>query len=213
MTANRNSSELSDLLYAMALDEREDRAEVLDEFARAHPEHAAALTDFTIEWAAEALTSRDPKTKCKGTTGTSGISPAVSRALSRFENRLFALGKSAARSGMRSPEVDPFATLDQSAFQAFARQLGCNRVFAMKVRDRVIEPASMPEGFVHCVADLLRIGVDALKRFFAEPPRLARQPQFFKAEGQPSADRRQSYREAVESSGLTDEQQQHLLKL
>jgi len=213
MTANRNSCELSDVLYAMALDEHEDRAEVLDEFARAHPEHAAALTDFTIEWAAEALTSRAPKTACKGTPGTSGVSPAVSRALSRFENRLFALGESSARSETRSPEVDPFATLDQSGFQGFARGLGCNRVFAMKVRDRVIEPASMSEGFVQCVADLLRTGVEELKRFFAEPPRLASQPQFFKAEGQPRADTLQSYREAVESSGLTNEQKQHLLKL
>ncbi len=72
----------------------------------------------------------------------------------------------------------------------------------------------LSEGFVTEGTDVRFVpGVDTLMAYFTEPTRVSIQPQFFKAEQQPTAGSRQSYREAVESSGLSAEQKHHLLKI
>ena len=48
---------LRDVLYALSLAKPIPDAEVLDDFVRRYPEYAAALTDFAIELAMDAVSS------------------------------------------------------------------------------------------------------------------------------------------------------------
>lgn len=118
---------LNDVLYALALDEREMSAEVLDEFIQDYPEHAQTLTDFAIELALDSLRV-DAAMETEAVVDTAQCSPAVSRAMSRFQNRLYSAkrpsGESAQHITTDAPRaVNPFASLDRRTFRELAERL------------------------------------------------------------------------------------------
>jgi len=78
--------------YELALAERVPNAEQLDEFVRRYPEHARELTEFAIELALDAaLSAIDTGLELK----PADESLAVSQAMSRFQNRLYAVQRDA----------------------------------------------------------------------------------------------------------------------
>jgi hypothetical protein len=213
MTTTNPPTALRDVLYAFSLAKPVPDARLLDEFVRRYPEHAAEITDFAIEVAIDAARGDDNAQDAKPT-----VSPAVSRAMSRFQNRLFALkhGETAAGSAtspIASSSVEnPFAALDRTAFRGLANRLNVNTLFVAKLRDRQINPETMTTGFRKRVADELSVPVDVIVAHFAA--QAGAQPrQFYKAEQKPAAGARQNFEEAVRSSGLTAEQQRHLMSL
>ncbi len=213
MTSTRNPATLGDVLYALALDDRDDRADVLDEYCREYPEHAAELTDFAIELAVDLVQPNYVPSHTARVASPSNVSPAVSRAMSRFQNRLFALLPGTCNPKAEHPGENPFASLDRGAFRTFAAKLDCSTVFAMKLRDRVINPDTMTEGFLKRVAGLLQTSIDTLRAYVTGGLRGPIQTQFFKAEQKPTLGRQQSFNEAVEDSGMTREQKERLLEL
>ena len=70
----------------------------------------------------------------------------------------------------------------------------------------------MTLGFQRRVADELDAPLDLVVAHFAAR-QAASAGQFFKAEGKPSTGTRQSFEEAVRSSGLSEAQQEYLLEL
>lgn len=210
---------LREALYELSIAKHMPDAQVLDDVVRRYPQFAEELTDFAVELALDALRGEAAADAAESAVDPSNISPAVSRAMSRFHNRLHAVrqeaGKVSAERTLPSDPVDnPFAGLDRKKFRAFAKQIGANPVFVAKLRDRQIEPDTITNGFKRRVAEELDVPFAAIDAHFAEPsgPTSA-SPQFFKADDKPSHDRRQSFEDAVRSSGLTDEQQQYLLSL
>lgn len=207
----RSAGSLQDALYALALAKPIPDAAVLDDLVRRYPHCAAQLTDMAVELALEALADRDEKPALGDVSGTS---PAVGRAMSRFHNRLYMVTKARQPSNISSaPESpNPFATLGRAELRGLGSRLGSNTVFAMKLRDRVIDPDTMTEGFRRHVAETMRAPLDVVIAHFAGRPELAAHTHY-KAEQKPETGKKQSFEEAVRSSGLTPEQQAFLLSL
>ncbi len=216
MKPTRTPTPLPDVLYAFSLDERDLNADLLDSFIRIYPEHAEALTDFAIELAVDSLRANEAVECTEAKASPSRRSPAVSRAMSRFQNRLHAV-KQLASVPTSQPSHDvtratnPFESLDRRALRTLAEDLKANTVFVLKLRDRQIEPNTIPEGFIRRLADLLATKFDAVVAHLNAPMQSQYRLQFLKADRKPDAVSRQNFEDAVRSSRLTDEQQRHLL--
>jgi hypothetical protein len=207
----RSAGSLQDALYALALAKPVPDAALLDDLVRRYPHYAAQLTDIAIELALEVLADRDEK-PALGDVG--GTSPAVGRAMSRFQNRLYAVTKAQRPANINTaPESpNPFAALGRAELRGLGSRLGGNTVFAMKLRDRVIDPDTMTEGFRRHVAETMRAPLDVVIAYFAGRSELAVQAHY-KAEQKPAIGKKQSFEEAVRSSGLTPEEQAFLLSI
>ena len=213
----QETSALREALYALAMAKRIPDASTLDEIVRDYPQYCEELTDFAVELAVDAL--RESCTDRAEASVDPGdvVSPAVSRAISRFHNHLYAVRQAhhekVVERALPAPTVDnPLAELDRTSFRAVAARLGVNTVFLAKLRDRQIEPTTMTEGFRQSVADALEIPVQQLTTHLdAAGGWTASLRQFYKADHKPSPGRRQAFADAVGNSGLTEEQQRRLL--
>ena len=207
------STQRREALYALAMAENMPDAAVLDDIVRQYPQFSRELTEFAVELALESLVeggvdeaAADPTT----------VSPAVSRAMSAFHNRLYALreaGGAAVAEPAPSYDVaeNPFLDLDRGELRAVARGIGGNTMLVVKLRDRLIDPNTIPDGFKRRVSDKLEVPVEVLTAHLeASPTETRGSRQFYKADHRPRQGGRQSFVDAVRSSGLTEEQQRHL---
>lgn len=205
-----NMKDESDVLYALALAMPTPDPKTLDDFVRRHPQHAAALTEFAVELALNAQSIDDEE----GDEIVDGaVSPAVSRAISHFQNVSFELEKKGLPKKPKS-FANPFASLSTEGFRAYAATLGANSIFVMKLRDGRIDPESIyaRPGFCRVAAGGLSIPVEALMMHVRSGPTVSAQ-QLHKSDSKPVADKRETFEEAVRSSGLTPEQQKRLLEM
>lgn len=215
MTATQTS--LQDAMYAMSLAKAVPDAELLDEYARLYPQFADALTEFAVELAIDSLMHQSDEENIPA-ADAEAISDVVSRVMSQFENQLYerrqARTKTAAAPGRAATASveNPFAALDRPGFRALASQLDVNSVFLSKLRDRTIDPISIPKTYSRHLALEMDEDIDAMAaHLFAPQESVAAGRQLYKAEGKPMVAPRQSFEEAVRTSGLTDEQQRRLL--
>lgn len=207
---------LREALYVLSTEQDVPDAKLLDDVVRRYPEFGEELTEFAIAIAVDALRGERVAEDAERAIDPIAVSPAVSCAMSHFQNRLYRATTNAAEATSTSANVatasNPFSGLTRSEFRDFASRLNANAVFAGKLRDRQIEPSTMTQGFQKMVADELKVSLDVVVAHFA-----ARQTvptgQFFKAEGKPSTGTKQSFEEAVRSSGLNEAQQKYLLEL
>ncbi len=148
MNQTMTNTPLRDAMYEMSLAKPIPDPELLDEFVRRYPEHAEALTDFAIELAVDALMHGGDDEEVPA--DMEATNPAVSRVMSQFQNRLFEMSqKRAAEPPVRAATAsvaNPFADLDRDHFRALASQLAINTAFLSKLRDRTIEPTTIPKG-------------------------------------------------------------------
>ena len=205
-----NAKDESEVLYALAVAMPAPDPKTLDDFVRRHPQHAAALTEFAVELALNPQPIGDEE----GDEAADGaVSPAVSRAISHFQNVSFELEK---KGSTDAPIAfgNPFASLSTEGFRAYAATLGANSVFVMKLRDGRIEPDSIASrpGFCRLAAEGLSVPVEALMAHVQTGPTVSPQ-QLHKSDGKPVAQNRETFEDAVRSSGLTPEQQRHLLEM
>lgn len=219
MTTNTNNNmpPLDEVLYALSVESRELNAELLDEYVRAHPDYADALTELAVTLALEELEPADVKASPAEMTT---VTPAVSRAVSKFQNRLYQMKKASVAKPTATTAriettkvINPFASLDKPGFRAVARELNANNVFVGKLRDRQIEPQTMTAGFLETLSRILKVSKDFIHAHLNAEPVVRATPQFSKADDKPHVVARQSFEEAVRSSGLSDEQQRHLMSL
>jgi hypothetical protein len=211
MTQTITDTPLRDAMYEMSLARPFPDAEQLDEFVRRYPDYADALTAFAIELAIDAVKNCDDDFEL--VADPDSISPVVSRVISQFQNRLFDISRlQAPAAPVRTATiVNPFAALDRIRFRSLAAELDMNTALLSKVRDRHLEPATIPNGFYRHVAEQMNEGIDVLKAHFYAPPEAATANQYYKADGKPNVHARQTFEEAVRGSGLTAEQQRRLL--
>ena len=209
------STQRREALYALAMAENMPDAGVLDDIVRQYPQFSRELTEFAVELALDSLVEG-------GAVETAGdpnrVSPAVSRAISAFHNRLYAL-RQASEAAVTEPTPsdfveNPFSDIGRREFRALAERIGANTVLVAKLRDRQIDPTEIPDGFKQLVSNELEVPVDLLSAHLeASPTETQGSRQFYKADQRPRQGERQSFADAVRGSGLTDEQQRHLLSL
>jgi hypothetical protein len=214
ITAAPTQTSLRDAMYAMSMAKTIPDAELLDEFARLYPQYADALTEFAIELAIDSLMHRSDEEDVPADAEV--ISSVVSRVMSQFENQLYERRQARAatppaRAATASVE-NPFAALDRQGFRALVSQLDVNSAFLSKLRDRTIEPISIPRAYCRHLAQEMDEDADAMAaHLYAPQESVAAGRQLYKAEGKPAATARQSFEEAVKTSGLSEDQQRKLL--
>ena len=199
---------LSEVLNALAMAMPVPDAGILEKFVRDYPQHADALTDYVLEIA---LKLNGETEDDQDLPASEALPPAASRAMSHLQNVTFELAR---RGGSSGPAVtDPFASMGRERFRTFVSDLGVNTTFAMKLRDRSIDPQTIIErkGFCQAAADAAALSPDAMIAYLRQGPSISREAHF-KAERKPEA-KQESFEHAVRSSGLSEEQQQKLLAL
>lgn len=205
---NETNKPLSEVLFAFAIAMPTPNAGTLDDFVRRYPEHAEALTDFAVDLALDS----DRGESDEAEPVPAGTSPAVAKAISHFHNVVFDLEKKAV--GNANPPINPLSNLSRDEFCGFADRLGVNPLFASKLRDRLIDPATIVTrpGFCQAAADAAFVPIDVMVAHFKGPSEISRQAHY-KSEGKPVVGAQQAFEEAVRKSGLTEDQQRHLLGL
>lgn len=220
MTPTHTASppELREALYALSIAKDVPDAALLDDVVRRFPQFGGELTNFAIAIAIDALHGDVVVEAAEAALDPDSLSPAVSRAMSRFQNRLHAVLEptrlpAATDRSVSAEAINPFASLSREEFRGFARRLDASSVFVAKLRDRQIEPDTLTRGFRKRVADDLHAPLDVVVAHFAAAQGNASGPQFYKADGKPNNGGRQTFEEAVRSSGLSEAQQRALLAL
>lgn len=213
---------LEDALYTLSIEKEMPDAALLDEVIRVYPEFSEELTDFAIDLAIDRCANRMREEKAiPSAAELQNVSPAVSRALSRFQNCLHSVQTTAVsdsviktlHGGSQSREaVNPFAHLSRDQYRNIAKNLNVNTVFISKFRDRQVVPNSIPAEFKRRLAAEIDVPIDLLIAHLSAPQG-APQRQLYKAEKKPTNETQQSFEEAVRRSGLRQEQQKALLDL
>lgn len=213
----RDTRRLREALYEFAMVRHIPDAQTLDDFVCRYPQFADELTTLAVDIALAALS--EGVSSPAETTGAADdtVSPVVSRAMSRYHNRLYAVrqetqSKQESRTLPSTPASNPLADLDRADFRMLAKRIGGNTVLVAKLRDRLVDPETIPNSITRLMADTLEIPVDGvLAHLTADFDVSERTPQYYKAERKPGQGRRQTFVEAVKSSGLTTKQQRQLL--
>ena len=213
---------LEDVLYTLSIEKEMPDAALLDEVIRVYPEFSEELTDFAIDLAIDRCANRmREKEAIPSTAELQNVSPAVSRALSRFQNCLHTVQTTAVSDsvtktlhgvGLSHEAVNPFAHLSRDQYRDVAKSLNVNTVFISKFRDRQVLPNSIPAEFQRRLAAEIDVPIDLLIAHLSAPQG-SPQRQFYKAEKKPTNEKPQSFKEAVRQSGLSQEQQKALLEL
>lgn len=217
-TPTASSPSLREALYVLSIAKDAPDAALLDDIVRRFPQFGGELTNYAIAIAIDALHGDAVVEAAEAALDPHGFSPAVSRAMSRFQNRLHAVSESTRLQAetdrsVSTDAINPFASLSREDFRGFARRLDASSVFVAKLRDRQIEPDTLTPGFRKRVADDLDAPLDVVVAHFAAAQGGAAGPQFYKADGKPNNGGRQTFQEAVRSSGLSEAQQRALLAL
>ena len=171
MITAATQTSLRDAMYAMSLAKAVPDADLLDDFARRYPQYADALTEFAIELAIDSLMHRSDEEDVPA--DADAISDVVSRVMSQFENQLYERRQARAatppaRAATASVE-NPFAALDRQGFRALVSQLDVNSAFLSKLRDRTIEPISIPRAYCRHLAQEMDEDTDAMAAHLYAP--------------------------------------------
>jgi hypothetical protein len=195
-----------DALYTLSIEREMPDAALLDEVIRACPEFSEELTDFAIDLAIDRCTNRMREEEAAPSVAElENVSPAVSRALSRFQNCLHSVQTTAVSDSV-------IKTLHAVSQSHEAKNLDVNTVFLSKFRDRQVVPKSIPFAFQRRLAAEVDVPIELLIAHLSAPQG-APHGQLYKADKKPSNQPQQSFEEAVRGSGLDQEQQKALLEL
>ena len=95
------------------------------------------------------------------------VSPVVSRAMSAFQVALQesrGQQESVANEHAVKEEVkNPFTSLERKEFRALAKSMNANTAFLCKLRDCLIDPQTMSQGFLRFLGDKLGISEGATR--------------------------------------------------
>ena len=86
--ASKTTMQLRDIFYELSMAKPIPDSDVLDDFIRRYPEHATVLTDFAIELALDGLSDKAEKV-LNPDENINTVNHSVSKAISRFQNRLY----------------------------------------------------------------------------------------------------------------------------
>lgn len=218
MLTTRDAASESDVLYEFALNYERPDPQQLDDFVRRYPSYADALTILAIELVIDQKTAEEnAESVCPEPDAE--MTAMLSRAMSRFQNRLFSAraentsmtSENPIATDKRTPR-NPFSSLTREQTRIVMTRLDVSPLFFMRLRDCEISAETMTPGFIRHVAE----GTDEPEALVVAHFSGAAQIQShvrFKSEVIPTVQPKISFAEAVRSSGLTPEQQARLLSL
>lgn len=184
---------------------------VLETYCRRYPEYARELTDYAVQWLiGDALAAIAARQNLEQRSS----SPLVSRAISRFHDRVAggAASADAAHQPAGKEAHSPFEGLSVARKREIRDRLGINTPLLARFQNRLIDPDTAPRGFLERFAETLGCMLDEFVGYLRLPPMMHAQPDF-KAEGRPAVEaRKETFEHAVRGSSLDDKQKQVLLK-
>ena len=209
MTTAIKTKTLDEVLYAFAVTKETPDAETLDRYVQLYPQYAEALTELAIELVLDSVHAEKP---C-AVEDANAASPAVMRAISHFENYSYELNKGIPTHSM-NVITNPLLTLGRDGFRALAARLHANNAFIIKLRDRLVEPNSViaRTGFCREISEQLNVSEEAIFSHLKANPAIPA-GQYYKSDNKPAIVKQESFEEAVQNSGLTEEQQRYILSL
>lgn len=213
MTITRDASSENDVLYEFALGYEHPDPKRLDEFVRAHPACADALTTLALELAIER--TADAATEVSEELG-SDDETLLSKAMSHLQNRLYDIGTAQALSGpdaARTRPRDLFAARSREQMQSLTIKLQVSPLFMRRLRDCEIRADTMTPGFIQEVAEVMQEPRGDVSHYLAKPSSQLSANVFYKSTVSPTAGKQITFEEAVRTSGLSAEQQARLLAL
>lgn len=183
------------VLYAFAVEPSRDQ-HTLDRYLAQYPELTEELIDLAFELRfveAQMPSQTDPATD-------SGLQSAWQE----FIECAPAAAKPAKSASFLSKfRGQPFAEL--------ATRLNVPRSILTAFRDRLVEPLSVPEQFLRRFADAAESSLQEVRDYLSNPPLIIGTAEF-KADKKPSHQGRVTFRHLVESTEMTDEEREVLLK-
>lgn len=195
MTAEQHSRPTEEeVLLAFAVEPTHDR-KMLEHYLSEYPEHAKALVDCSIELMLDAKRSDEIPVTSEG---------AVDRAWQRFQTTVSLADNALV--------INPFAKLNPTAFKSLATKLDINNLLLIRLRDRAIEAATIPRRFVQRLATELGANADAVMAYLRSSPAMV-SGHSFRSTTKPAVIEQISFETAVETSQLTQAQQDALKAL
>lgn len=195
MTAEQHSRpNEEEVLLAFSVEPTHDR-KTLEQYLREYPEHAKALVACSIELMVDATRGDEVEVTSEG---------AVDRAWQRFQT------------AVSLPDdvsvINPFATLNPTAFKSLAKKLDINNLLLIRLRDRAIVAATIPRRFVQRLATELGATAEAVMDYLRSPPAMV-SGHSFRSAVKPAVTEQIPFEKAVETSQLTVAQQDALKAL
>jgi len=181
------------ILYSFAVEPHHDR-QTLERYIRQYPELADDLIDLSSELRV---------TESRGVSNTHVTSdPGCEDAWKEF----LASGPKPARAGKAA---NPFASFRGQAWAALAAASKMPRTILAPLRDRLVEPSSIPDHLIQRLARATDSTYETVRRYLAEPPAIIGTAQF-RPDNDPPRLTRVMFEKLLEDSELTDQQREDL---
>lgn len=195
---NTENSRLNEeeVLLAFSVEPQHDRV-TLEHYLSQYPEHALALVDCSIELMMDASQS-DEEVQVSSDL-------VVDQAWRQFQA---AMGSAQGTAAV----ANPFAQLKPTAFKSLARRLDISNLFLIRVRERAIDAATIPQRFVQQLAAELCETADAVSTYLRSPPTMASSLSF-RSNVKPEVASQIPFDQAIETSQLTPAQKEALQAL
>jgi len=187
-----------DVLFSFSEEENRDAA-TLEIYLKQYPEYREALVALSVEL----MVSPVDETVQEANVVSE---ESIGNVWSKFQSLLNPSDPVSIRS---SSVENPLAKLDQKSFISLAKSLGVSRAFLARLRDGTIVMATIPAKFIDSVSGALEIGADTLRSALQAPPTISTQARF-KSDNKPTAEAQITFDEAIESSGLSEDQKEQM---
>jgi len=183
---------------------------ILDTYCRKYPQYARELASYAVQWLiGDALAAVPSANQVAYSAGSSTL---VSRAISRFHDRLQSSAEDAGAQIGGKTMGNPFEGLAIARKRQIRDEIGLDQGLFAKFQNRLIEAATVPRQLVERIAHLVGTTPEGFLAHLQGPPAMHAVPEF-KAHQKPSVTTgKESFEEAVRKSSLDDKQKQVLLK-
>ena len=196
---NNANPALDDVLNEFVMKEERPTPAALNAWIRDYPQFERELVDFASVWVAEDVLAEPSP------LSNEEYDLVVNRVMSRVENLMYQNGKSEATAKQQSPghlnglfQAAKDVGLDVSHFLDACR---IDRILAVKLDARQIDPRSIPMTLIDLIARTLRRRVDEVVSFLALPPRIIPNASF-KAHSTPQVGQQESFTTALQKCAL-----------
>ena len=179
---------LEDILDAFAMEEPHAKA-TLDRYLTTYPQFAGELIDLARE-----LLRAEP----------------ADEELSAADLAMIDAGWLRHAAAQPKTVADPLAALSPTRSREIATEMGVPRQVVTSFRERRIQPASVPRGFLRRLADAVSISPDDLFAWLSPPPA----PAFarsYRADAQPTAATQVSFERVLIDAGVSEDDRARLL--
>lgn len=190
MTAENFKLSEEEVLLAFSVEPTHDR-KMLECYLDEYPDHVKALVECSIELMLDEMRSNEVA--------------AVDQAWQRFQSAVSV-------SGDMSVTNPLFAKLNPTAFRSLAKRLDITNLLLVRLRDRAIDVATIPQRFVQKLATELGATADAVMVYLSSPPGMI-SSHSFRSAVKPAVTAQISFEQAIETSQLTQAQQETLKAL